>query len=96
MIAESKIFFRMLANPPLFADEARNAPTTIRRDIERTERVVWRTQANRSRLSKLGYAKAGRLTKMKGFQLDAGLRRGTNAPVAFGKCRSSTRRDMER
>ena len=44
---------------PIFADEAGTAPTTVRRDIERAERAVGRTEADRLRLLKLGYAEAG-------------------------------------
>ena len=38
---------------PIFADEAGTAPTTVRRDIERYEHIVWLTEANRCR--SLGY-----------------------------------------
>ena len=49
----------LLFDRPLFAEQAGIAPTTVQRDIECTEAVVRRIEANRLRLLKLGCAERG-------------------------------------
>jgi hypothetical protein len=47
----------VLTGPGIFAPGSSGHPKTS--SIVRTERVVWRTEANGLRLLKLGYAEAG-------------------------------------
>jgi len=43
----------------------------------------------------IDWATAGPIDEDKGFQPNAGLRRGTNGTIALSKCRSAARRNVE-